>query len=105
MLAPPDLALAWELPGEPAEAAGELSDLKKILWDAMDMDEGGKVRIHRLEIYGLPDSKKPPLQDGLDEISTVVEGETVSSLLSDIREMVDELVFVDSVIEPSIPLR
>ncbi|KAI0806698.1 hypothetical protein C8Q74DRAFT_8432 [Fomes fomentarius] len=100
---PPNLALAWELPSEPAEAAGDLSDLKKILWDAMQ--EGGNVRIHRLEIYGLPDSKNPPLQDGLDEISTGVEGETVSSLLSDIREMVDELVVLDSGIEPSIPTR
>ncbi|KAI0806715.1 hypothetical protein C8Q74DRAFT_9871 [Fomes fomentarius] len=104
VLVPPNLALAWELPSEPAEAAGELSDLKKTLWDAME--EGGKVRIHRLEIYGLvPDSKKPPLQDGLDEISTGVEGETVSSLLRDLREMVDELVIFDSGLVPSIPLR
>ncbi len=59
-----------------------------------------------MEIYGLPDAKKPPLQDVRDEISTgVVEGETVSSLLRDLREMVDELVVFDSSIVVSITLR
>ncbi|KAI0806695.1 hypothetical protein C8Q74DRAFT_8425 [Fomes fomentarius] len=99
------LALAWELPGELAEAAGELSGLKKIL--SGTTEEGAKVWVHRLEIYGLPDAKKPPLQDGLGEISAgVVEGETaLSSLLRDLREMVDELVVFDSSIVVSIPLR